>query len=48
MIGKDHGGFYKAPRTEESEMLRGEGYQIEFLNFRFERGAVVRFMKGRM
>ena len=41
---------YKKPqqwKKEESERLRGEGDQIQFIDLRFERWQVVRFRKGR-
>ena len=43
MLGKGHGGLYKAPKKKEkvSERLRGAGDQIKFIDFRFERGQVV-------
>ena len=34
-------------KTEESERLRGEGDQIEFIDLRFEIWQVVRFRKAR-
>ena len=34
-LGKDAVGKYKA--QEESKRLRGEGYQVKFIDFRFER-----------
>ena len=34
-------------KKEGSEMLRGEGDQIKFINLRFEIWQVVGFMKGR-
>ena len=33
-------------KKEGSERLRGERYQIKFIDLRFERWQVVRFMKG--
>ena len=47
MLRKGHGGLYKAPTKEESEMLRGERYQIKFIDLRFERWQVVRLRKAR-
>ena len=47
MLGKDHGGIYKAATTEESERLKGEGGKVEFIYFKFERGQVARFRKAR-
>ena len=49
MLKKGHGGLYKAPtkEEEESEKLRGERYQIKFIDLRFERWQVVRFRKAR-
>ena len=42
MLGKGHGGLYKAPAKEERrkrkiERLRGERDQIKFIDLRFER-----------
>ena len=34
-------------RNKESERIRGEGDQIKFIDFRFERDQVVGFGKGR-
>ena len=34
-------------QKEESERLRGERYQIKFIDLRFERWQVVRFRKAR-
>ena len=34
-------------KKEESERLRGEGDQIKFIDFRFERWQAVRFRKAR-
>ena len=34
-------------KEEESERLRGERYQIRFIDSRFERWQVVRFRKAR-
>ena len=34
-------------RKEESEMLRGEGDQIKFVDVRFERWKIVGLMKAR-
>ena len=34
-------------KKEESEMLRGEGEQIKFIDLRFERWQVVRVRKAR-
>ena len=50
MLGKGHGGLYKASTKEErreGERLRGEGDQIKFIDLRFERWQVVRFRKAR-
>ena len=47
MLGKGHGGLYKAPTNEESEWLRGEGDQIKFIALRLERWQVVSFKKVR-
>ena len=46
MLGKGHGGLYKAPTKEEkrkrrANRLRGERDQIEFIDLRFERWQVV-------
>ena len=41
---------YKQPqirKKEESKRLRGEGYQIKFIDLRFERWQVVGFRKAR-
>ena len=48
MLWKGHGGLYKVLRKKERkkkdiERLRGEGDQIKFIDFRFERWQVVRF-----
>ena len=37
----------QSPNEEESEMLTGEGGQVEFIDLRFERGQFVRFRKAR-
>ena len=42
MLGKGHGGLHKSPTKEESERLRVEGDQVKFIDFRFERGQVVK------
>ena len=34
-------------KREESQRLRGERDRIKFIDFRFERGQVVRFRKAR-
>ena len=49
MLGKCHGGIYKAPTREEEEIkrLRGERDQIKFIDLRFERWQVVRLRKAR-
>ena len=44
---KPWGGLYEAPTKEESERLRGEGDQVKFIDFRFERGQVLRHREGR-
>ena len=46
-VGEGHGGLYKSPLIEESDRLRGEGYQVKFIDPRFERWQVVGFRKGR-
>ena len=41
MLGKGHGGLYKAEKNrkkEERERLRGERDQIKFIDFRFKDG----------
>ena len=47
LLGKGHGGLYKAPTKEESEKLRGGRDQVRFIDLRFELWQVVRFRKGR-
>ena len=47
MLRKGRGDLYKAPTKEESEKLRGEGYQIKFIDFRFERWQFIGFGKAR-
>ena len=37
MLQKGHYDLYKAPTIKESEMLRGEGGQIKFIDLRFKR-----------
>ena len=41
MLGKGHGGLYKAPKKEESERLRRERDLVKFIDLRFERWQVV-------
>ena len=47
--GKGHWGLYKAPTKERRSKrnLRGERDQIKFIDLRFARWQVVRFMKAR-
>ena len=48
MLGKGHGGQYKASKKkEESERQRRERDQIKLIDLRFERWQVVRFRKAR-
>ena len=49
MLGKGHGGLYKAStmEKEESERLTGERDQIKFIDLGFARWKVVRFRKAR-
>ena len=49
MLRKGYGGLYKAPTNEEeeSEKLRGERYQIKFIDLRFERWQVLVLRKAR-
>ena len=49
MLGKGHGGLYKAPlrKKEENERLRGEGCQLKFIDFRFERRQIIGLRKSR-
>ena len=46
MWRKGHSGLYKAPTKEESEKLRGERDQIQFIDLGFERWQVVRFREA--
>ena len=48
MLGEGHGGLYKSQhwKKEESEKLRGDGDQINFIYLRFERCQIVGFGKG--
>ena len=48
MLGKSVAGLYKAPTMEESERLRGERYQIKFIDLRLEGKQVVSFGKGKV
>ena len=46
MLGKGHGGLYKASKIEESERQRRERDQIKFIDLGCERWQVVRFRKA--
>ena len=43
MLGKGHGGLYKALKREESDRLRGERDQIKLIDLRFEGWQVAGF-----
>ena len=47
MLGKGHGGLYKAPTKEERKRLRGEEDKIKFIYLGLVRGQDVGFGKGR-
>ena len=49
MLGKGHGGLYNASTKEEkeSERLRGERDQINFIDLGFERCQMLRFRNAR-
>ena len=50
MLGKGHGGLYKAPTQEERRKRKAkgrEGDDIKFIDLRFERWQVVAFRKAR-
>ena len=50
MLGKGHGGLYKAPTKEErkkQKAKRRERDQVKFIDLRFERWQVIGFRKGR-
>ena len=49
MLGKSHGGMYKAPTKDErrKQRVRAERDQIKFIDLKFERWQVVRFRKVR-
>ena len=49
MLGKSHGGLYKAPAKEErrKQKAKRRGVQIKFIDLRSERWQVVRSRKAR-